>query len=147
MRNGFYWKKANTGRLRNIKRILAVDALTVKDKKILLIKRRFAPFKGFWALPGGLVEKNETIKQALIREAKEETGLDIIPVRLVGIYDEPERDPRGIVSVAFLCKPKNAKTKPGEEVLDVKFFPLEEAVKMRLAFDHNKMIKDLKAME
>ena len=98
-------------------------------------------------MPGGLVEKSETIKEALIREAKEETGLDIIPVRLVGIYDDPERDPRGVVSVAFLCKPKNAKTKPGEEVLDVKFFPLEEAVKMRLAFDHNKMIKDLKAME
>lgn len=118
---------------------LAVDALIVKNNKIVLVKRKYEPFKNFYALPGGLVNK-ETIKQALVREVKEETNLEIEPIRIIGIYDNPNRDIRGIISIAWFCKLVKGKVEIGNEVSDVKFFDLNKLP--RLAFDHNKIIKD-----
>lgn len=123
-------------------RIIAVDSVIIKDKKVLLIQRKFSPYQGFWALPGGLVKKNETLRQAVIRETKEETGLKAKPLKIIGIYDSPTRDPRGIVSIAFLCKPLSSKIKPGAEVLSARFFSFKDVRKMKLAMDHNIILKD-----
>ncbi|MEM5812202.1 MAG: NUDIX domain-containing protein [Candidatus Aenigmatarchaeota archaeon] len=127
----------------NIKPIIAVDAIVIKDGKILLIRRKKHPFSGFWALPGGLVESGETLKEAIKREVHEETGLKAFPEKITGIYDSPKRDPRGhIISVAFLCKAYGKISPQPEEVIDAGFFTLSEIKKIDIAFDHRKIITE-----
>ena len=117
---------------------LAVDAVLVRGGKILLVKRKSAPFKGKWALPGGLVEKGETAVQAVVREAREETGLGVRVKKIIGVFDDPHRDPRGrVVSVAFECAGRGAEVS-GSDAAEVKWFPLSSLP--RLAFDHEHII-------
>ena len=122
---------------------LTVDAVILdrERKSIVLIKRKAYPFEGMWALPGGFVQYKETVENATIREAKEETGLDIEIERLVGVYSDPERDPRGhTVAVAFLCRRVGGELNAGDDAAEAKEFKLEELPEM--AFDHRKMVDD-----
>lgn len=123
---------------------LTVDSIIVTDgEKVVLVKRRFDPYKNYWALPGGIVEYGETVEAAVVREAKEETGLDIRIDRLVGVYSDPKRDPRGhFVSVCFLCKPIGGEPRSSDETKEVKLFSKEELKGVRLAFDHETMLRD-----
>lgn len=120
---------------------LTVDGLILKDKKVLLIKRKNYPFKGKWALPGGFVEYKEKTEYTAIREVFEETGLKTKINTLVGVYSDPNRDPRGhTVSVIYLLEICGGKLKSSDDVSDAKFFDLNQLPK--LAFDHSKIIKD-----
>ncbi|RLI30286.1 NUDIX hydrolase, partial [Candidatus Bathyarchaeota archaeon] len=85
---------------------IAVDVVIVrKDGSIVLIKRKNEPFKDHWAIPGGFVEYGERVEEAAIREAKEETGLEIRIKKLVGVYSDPNRDPRGhVISITYLAE-------------------------------------------
>ncbi|HNT72865.1 MAG TPA: NUDIX hydrolase, partial [Methanothrix sp.] len=65
--------------------LLAADALVLYGDGIVLIRRENPPYQGFYALPGGFVEVGETVEEAVRREAREETGLDIVPIKLVGV--------------------------------------------------------------
>jgi len=123
---------------------LTIDAVVIKNKKILLMKRKNEPFKDYWAIPGGFVERGETLRKAVKREALEETGLKVSPKKIIGFYDNPKRDSRGhVIALAFLCMPKGGKLKPQpEEVSDVRFFPVKEIRKLKIAFDHRKIIRD-----
>src|SRR4051812_34553115 len=79
-----------------------VFAFDGKTLEILLIQRKNEPDKGKWALPGGFVEENETCEHGSIRELKEETGLEVKSVSLIGVYSDPWRDARGrTISVAY----------------------------------------------
>ncbi len=121
---------------------LAVDCIVEKNNKILLIKRKFEPFKGYYAFPGGFVKENETTEEAAIRELKEEANLDGKIVGLLGVYSDPKRDPRGrVVSIVYILKTKG-KPKVREETEEVGWFDIEEIKKTKLAFDHNKMFLD-----
>ncbi len=72
---------------------------------MLLIRRKNAPFKGRYALPGGFMESGETAETAARRELKEETGISVTRLRLVGVYSDPRRDPRGhAVSIAYVAR-------------------------------------------
>ncbi|RLJ10315.1 MAG: hypothetical protein DRP15_00330 [Candidatus Aenigmatarchaeota archaeon] len=125
------------------KHLLAADSVIINNNHVVLVKRRFPPGKGCWVLPGGMVEPGETIKEALVREAKEETGLDVEPLRMIGIYDDPERDPRAyVVSVAYLCKLKGGKLHKSRECEEVRFFDINDALNMNLGFDHGKILRD-----
>jgi len=126
----------------NGKRVLAADSVILRNKKILLIKRRHPPFQGKWALPGGLVERDERAMQTCIREAKEETGLSVKPTGILGIYDDPGRDPRGIVTIAFLCRVTGGRIRTSDETLDIGFFDRKTALGLELASDHRKIIQD-----
>jgi len=117
-----------------------VDAVIVERGKILLIRRRFEPFKGRWALPGGFVDDNETVEQAVEREALEETGLKVKVKKIIGVYSDPRRDRRGNITVAFLVKFVGGELGKGDEAEEVKWFKLDELPP--LAFDHAKIIKD-----
>jgi 8-oxo-dGTP diphosphatase len=123
--------------------ILASDALIIKDGKILLVKRKWPPFKGGWGPPGGQMDHDERIEQTCIREAWEETGFRVKIKKLVGIYSDPQRDPRGrVVSVAFACGITGGEMKLTRETTDIRWFSKADVRKMKLTFDHKKMIKD-----
>jgi 8-oxo-dGTP diphosphatase len=120
--------------------LLAVDAVILFQDGIVLIKRDRPPFAGSYALPGGFVEVGETVEAAASREAREETGLAIDLLELVGIYSNPARDPRGhVVSAAFLARGRG-KLLAGSDARMAQVFPLMSLPP--LAFDHDKIIID-----
>ncbi|MBI4170177.1 MAG: NUDIX hydrolase [Candidatus Aenigmarchaeota archaeon] len=123
--------------------MLAADGIVInKKKEILLVRRNHAPYKNRWALPGGFVEKGETVGKTAMRECLEESGIRTKIIKLVDVYSGPRRDPRGhVVSVAFLMRPVTKTTKTSNETSDVRFFPIEKIPK-KLAADHDKIIKD-----
>jgi 8-oxo-dGTP diphosphatase len=124
--------------------LLTVDTVVLcEDKFIVLVKRRNDPYRGSWALPGGFVEYGETVENAAIRETMEETGLEIELDKLVGVYSDPERDPRGhMISACFLAHKTGGKLKADSDAADVQCLSLDEVSKIQLAFDHEKMIGD-----
>ncbi|MHA1791336.1 MAG: NUDIX domain-containing protein [Promethearchaeota archaeon] len=123
------------------------DAVIINDSKkepmIALIKRKNDPFKGHYALPGGFVEPNEKVEDACIREAKEETSLDVVIKKIIGIYSDPNRDPRGrVITGAFLCEVKNGEIKGRDDAEAAEWVPVSKINKIDLAFDHTQIIKD-----
>lgn len=121
---------------------LTVDGVVIYNNGIVLIKRKGGPFKGHFALPGGFVEYGETVEEALKREMREETGLEVRPVKLVGVYSDPGRDPRGhTVTVAFLCIGEG-ELRAGDDAKEIYVVPIGEALRMELAFDHSKILRD-----
>jgi len=122
---------------------LTVDGVILENGEILLIKRAREPFKGKWALPGGFVEYNEKVEDAVIREIREETGVNAEIKELVGVYSDPKRDPRGhTISIVFLLDIISGEIKYGDDACNAKFFNLKELPE--LSFDHDKIISDVK---
>jgi len=120
--------------------LLAVDAIILFREGIVLIKRYNPPYQGCYALPGGFVEVGETVEDAVRREAREETGLDLTLIELVGVYSDPRRDPRGhVVSVAYLAQGRGDLVS-GSDARSAEIFPLQSLPP--LAFDHEKIIGD-----
>jgi 8-oxo-dGTP diphosphatase len=120
---------------------LTVDAVIVKGDRVVLVKRKNNPFKDYWALPGGFMEYGEKVEDAVLREAKEETGLKVKIIKLTGVYSDPKRDPRGhIVSVVYLCNKVGGELKADTDAKEVKWFNINEVP--QLAFDHKKILED-----
>ncbi len=120
---------------------LTVDGVIMKNKMILLIKRGNEPFQGQWALPGGFVEYGETTEEAVIREVREETGIKGSIQKILGVYSDPERDPRGhTISIVYLLSIARGTPRAGSDAEDIHFFDLNDLPP--LAFDHEKIIKD-----
>jgi 8-oxo-dGTP diphosphatase len=120
--------------------ILAVDSVIYFEGGVVLIKRENPPFQDCYALPGGFVEIGESTEEAVVREAKEETGLVIDLVGLIGVYSDPHRDPRGhVVSVCYFSN-GSGKLVSGSDAKSAEVFTLDELPV--LAFDHDKMIGD-----
>ncbi|MCK4714474.1 MAG: NUDIX hydrolase [Candidatus Aenigmarchaeota archaeon] len=127
-------------------RITTVDPVITRGGKVLLQKRSFGVFRGFWVLPGGRVGKDEDTWKACAREAREETGLDVSIVRMVGFYDDPDRDPeKSAVSMAFLCRPVSGKLTKSSEALEIKWFPIDRLPE-KIGFDHAKIISDARRL-
>jgi 8-oxo-dGTP diphosphatase len=120
---------------------ITVDGIILKDDSILLVQRKHEPFKGSWALPGGFVEYGETTEQAVVREIREETGLQTVVQRLLGVYSDPKRDPRGhTITIAYLVTPIGGNLSAGDDAASARYFKGDELP--RLAFDHAKIVKD-----
>lgn len=120
---------------------ITVDGIILKDEKILLIKRKNEPYKDNWALPGGFVEYGETVEKAVIREVLEETGLQTEISKLIGVYSDPDRDPRGhTITTVYSLNIVKGDMKSGDDAKDVKFFDLKQLPS--LSFDHGKIIND-----
>lgn len=120
-------------------RPFVTDAVIVREGRIVLIRRNKEPFKGKWALPGGFAEENETAEECCEREAYEETGLRVRAKKLVGVFSDPERDPRRTVAAAYLCEVLGGELKGGDDAGEAGWFPLGELP--GLAFDHKKIIE------
>jgi 8-oxo-dGTP diphosphatase len=124
---------------------LAVDGVVrlwdgERFKGIVLIERRYEPLG--YALPGGFVEVGETVEEAVLREVKEETGLDAQIVKLLGVYSEPNRDPRfHVVSVVFVLD-AYGEPKGGDDAKKALVFPIEDLPFDKIVFDHAKILKD-----
>jgi len=125
------------------KPVLMVDAIIEKEEEIVLVKRKSNPFKGMLALPGGHVEYGETIEEAVRREIKEETSLDIELIDILGVYSDPKRDPRyHSVSVVFVARPIGGRIEARSDAKEAKWFKIYEVNSDELAFDHGKIFKD-----
>jgi len=122
--------------------LLAVDVIILRSGKLVLIKRGKDPYKGKLALPGGFVEYGESVEEAARREAKEETGLEVELKKIVGVYSDPNRDPRGhVVSICFLANGKGEVT-PGSDASEVIELDPRKVNRDDLAFDHWHMLRD-----
>lgn len=105
-----------------------VRRLQEKRLKILLIRRGGFPYKGSWAMPGGFCRKGEDVIDSARRELCEETGIDDAYVKLVGVYGEPDRDPRGwVISSTYmaLMNGRACRLKAGDDAQDARWFTVE----------------------
>lgn len=123
-----------------------VDAV-IEDGRgnVVLIKRKYPPFKDFYALPGGFIEKGETPKQAVKREIKEETNLNIKIIKKIGVFDKESRDPRGkVISTAYKCRIIGdiSQMESGTDSAGVELIPKENIATLNLAFDHRDILKE-----
>ena len=119
---------------------IMVDVVVPSEEGVVLIRRGTDPYEGMWALPGGFAEVGETLENAAVREAKEETNLDVELERLVGVYSEPDRDPRGHnVSIAFLARVTGGDPEAATDADEVAILDPSE---VELAFDHRKILDD-----
>ena len=124
---------------------LTVDVLIPNDKgELLVIRRGHAPYKGMWCWPGGMVDAGETVRNTGIREVKEETRLDVKIDKVLGIYSELGRDPRGhFISIVLLAHPVKGDPEKTAEALDWKWAAQDETFEM--AFDHARIRADYQA--
>lgn len=111
--------------------------------RLLLINRKYEPFKGKWALPGGFVDIDEELEDAVVRELAEETGLTDVKLEQMHTFGKCGRDPRGrqitIVFMGIAANGRN-KIKAGDDAAKVRWFDIENLPE-ELAFDHNEVIR------
>lgn len=119
---------------------VSIDAVIVKDGKILLIKRGSEPYKDHWALPGGYVEWDESIEMAVRREIKEEINTEVVELRLIGVYSKPDRHPNQVINMAYLVTIEG-EPMAGDDAKEIKWTSLTELPE-ELAFDHRQIIND-----
>jgi len=124
----------------------AVDCIVFDERKrVLLIRRKNPPFQGQYALPGGFIDYGETVEHAAARELREETNLVTTKLTLIGVYSDPDRDPRGhVVSIAYLAAVENYEPRPGDDASYAEF--IADWKNQELAFDHQKIIRDARAL-
>lgn len=126
------------------KAVVAADAVIVNDGNLVFVVRKNPPFKGMTCFAGGKVEANETVEECLEREVKEETGLDIYAKKLLGVYSDPGRDPRGrTIAIAYICY-CTGKPTAGDDAEFIRTIPLREIHRgfPHLGFDHELILYD-----
>jgi 8-oxo-dGTP diphosphatase len=126
---------------------LAADCVVFDPQgRLLLIRRKNPPFQGQYALPGGFVEYGETTEQAAARELTEETGLHAVKLSLIGVYSDPDRDPRGhVISIAYIVAVSDFVPEAADDAAQAEFVADWEG--QTLAFDHNKIVSDARALK
>ena len=116
-----------------------VDIIIELDEGIVLIKRKNPPYG--WALPGGFVDYGESLETSAVREAKEETSLDVSLVAQLGAYSDPNRDPRmHTITVVFIAKAQG-EPKAADDASEVGVFQ-QDTLPGNLAFDHDRILRD-----
>ena len=104
--------------------IASVEAVIVQDDALLVMKRKKKPVLGEWWFPGGRIHRGESFEEALQREIKEETDLDLVSFELLNVYSRvfPERHD---ITIAYLCRVKRGKVVLDSEHSEYAFFPLD----------------------
>jgi len=128
--------------------LVGVGTVTIKNGRILLIRRAFDPGAGKWSIPGGLVEVGEKLSEAAARETEEETGVKVDILELINVFDMVDLDDAQKVKyhyvlVDFLSKPVGGKERVSDEVTDIKWVTFEEAKVMDLTRTARKALEEL----
>lgn len=124
---------------------IGVGAVIVQDGRVLLIRRGQPPLLGEWSLPGGVLECGETLREAAVREAREETGLVVETVDMLGVYERVMRSDDGrvryhYVLIDFLCRPVAGDLKAGSDAADVRWFMRDQLPALNLACDASDVV-------
>lgn len=123
---------------------VTVDIVVVTDEdrpRVLLIRRKHAPFAGRWAIPGGFVDMDETLEDAARRELLEETGVRVKRLEQLYTFGDPHRDPRGrTISIVYLTqvRPQELKPKAADDAAEVGWHSMLRPPP--LAFDHDRIL-------
>ena len=126
--------------------LVGVGAVIIDQERVVLVKRKFPPLAGEWSIPGGRLEIGETLREAVVREAGEETGLTVEPADLLGVYDRLVRDDSGrvlyhYVLIDFLCRRLAGEVQAGEDADDARWFSQEEIGEISLMEDTAAVIR------
>ncbi len=126
--------------------LVGVGAIIIDPPRVLLVKRAHPPIQGQWSIPGGVLEVGEMVRDAAIREAREETGLIVEPGELLGVFDRVLRDREQRVQyhyvlIDFLCKPVGGELRAASDAEEVRWFTLEELPALNLARDTQEVIR------
>jgi 8-oxo-dGTP diphosphatase len=121
-----------------------VGVLVEMEEGVVLVLRGQPPFVGWWALPSGHIEADESVEQAAVRECKEETGLDIELLELFGVYSFPEGPVQSGIIIFYRARPAGGELRAGDDAQDVGVFPLD-SLPEKLAFrTHREVLARLK---
>jgi len=120
--------------------LVGVGAIIIENSRVVLVKRAHPPLQAQWSIPGGVLEVGELVREAALREAREETGLTVEPAELLGVYDRVLRDPVGRVQyhyvlVDFLCRRVSGELQAADDAAAVRWFNREELPALNLAED------------
>ncbi len=126
--------------------LVGVGAIIIDHGRVLLVKRGHPPLAGEWSIPGGVLELGETLREAAIREAREETCLTVETSELLGVYDRVLRDDDGrtlyhFVLIDFLCRRVAGEPQAADDADEVRWFTPTEAAKLGLAEDTAQVIR------
>jgi 8-oxo-dGTP diphosphatase len=111
-----------------------------EDARVVLVKRAHPPLQAQWSIPGGVLEVGELVREAAVREAREETGLVVEAGELLGVYDRVLRDAQQRVQyhyvlIDFLCRRISGELRAGSDAAEVRWFRPEELAGLKLAED------------
>lgn len=120
--------------------LVGVGAIIIENQRVVLVKRAHPPLQAQWSIPGGVLEVGELVREAAIREAREETGLIVEPGELLGVYDRVLRDPKQRVQyhyvlIDFLCRRVSGDLQAAGDAAEVRWFAREELPMLSLAED------------
>jgi 8-oxo-dGTP diphosphatase len=120
--------------------LVGVGAIIIEDARVVLVKRLHPPLQAEWSIPGGVLEVGELVREAAIREAREETGLTVDPAELLGVYDRILRNPENRVQyhyvlIDFLCRRVAGDLAAASDAAEVRWFTRDELPALRLAED------------
>lgn len=126
--------------------LVGVGAIIIEGARVLLVKRAHPPLQAQWSIPGGVLEVGEFVREAAVREAREETGLIVEPGELLGVYDrvlrnEGQRVQYHFVLIDFLCRPVGGELLAASDAEQVRWFTREELPPLKLAEDTQDVIQ------
>jgi 8-oxo-dGTP diphosphatase len=126
--------------------LVGVGAIIIEGNRVLLVKRGHAPLAGEWSIPGGVLEVGETLREAAVREALEETGLTVETGELLGVFDRVLRDAEErtryhYVLIDFLCRRLSGEAQASGDAAEVRWYAREEAAALPLAKDTAEVIR------
>jgi ADP-ribose pyrophosphatase YjhB (NUDIX family) len=125
--------------------LVGVGAIIIVENRVLLVKRAHPPLQAQWSIPGGVLEVGELVREAAVREAREETGLIVEPGDLLGVYDRVLRDAEKRVQyhyvlIDFLCRRVGGELLAADDAAEVRWFTREELPALNLAADTQDVI-------
>jgi 8-oxo-dGTP diphosphatase len=126
--------------------LVGVGSIIIEDDRVLLVKRAHPPIQGQWSIPGGVLEVGELVREAAVREAREETGLIVEPGDLLGVYDRilhnhEKRVQYHYVLIDFLCRRVGGELLAASDAAEVRWFTREELPALKLAEDTQDVIR------